>query len=103
MEDDPLDHSNDFGKPAQATEDAGTCPLCGSPISEQAEGVDPESAAVESLPTEEECWNEFWTRLAHAWRDMPPDLQKQCIAEAALLDPLTRCPSGDRGPDQPLP
>jgi hypothetical protein len=44
----------------------------------------------QGLPTEEECWKGFWTRLAAAWASMPPDLQRQCIAEVELTKADTR-------------
>ena len=90
MEDDPTDHSNDMAPPTQVIEEAGTCPQCGSPLRKQTEGLAEESSATQRRPTEAECWKEFWTRMAYIWVTMPPALQQECLAEVALLDPLTR-------------
>lgn len=103
MEDDPIDHSNDMVPPAQATEDPGTCPLCGSPIDEQAEGVVQRSPAAKRRPTESECWKEFWTRWAYIWINMPPALQQECLADVARRGPISHRPSRDRGPDKQHP
>lgn len=32
-------------------------------------------------PAEEECWEEFWTKLAAAWASLPADVQRECMEQ----------------------
>lgn len=56
------------------------CPLCGSPIDERGRPERPASM-YERRPTEDECWQAFWTKLAAAWASLPRDVQEKCLAE----------------------
>lgn len=62
------------------------CPACGSPLRGRVRSRLSASSGVQHRPTEDECWKEFWTRLAYIWTSLPPRVQKECITEAVTMD-----------------
>lgn len=97
MHDDPINHTNELDPPSQVTAEPVACPHCSSPLRGQSEvaptrtmGVPSRHEVKQTLPTEEECWREFWTKMAVAWASIPPELQQQCIAEVELAQAGTR-------------
>lgn len=43
-------------------------------------------AVAKRLPSQEECWHSFWTKMATAWASLSPEIQRECVVEAALMN-----------------
>lgn len=73
--------------------DAGVCPVCGrenEPAPNSAErlhgrtfsvcpvhGINEEGLRLDQLELREQCWREFWIKVAHIWADLPREVQEE--------------------------